>query len=57
MNDDPTTCPGPDPTPGRAARGRLARAAHSLAASALRGLATGTGTAAGTWLVWWITHR
>ncbi|MFE5331314.1 hypothetical protein ACFRCG_33490 [Embleya sp. NPDC056575] len=35
---------------------RLARAGRVLTATAARGVATGIGTAAGTWLVWWITH-
>ncbi|MFI6587428.1 hypothetical protein [Embleya sp. NPDC050493] len=52
MNDDrPTT------DPVTTTRGRLVRAARSLVSSAARGLATGAGSAAGTWIVWWITHR
>ncbi|MFE5331312.1 hypothetical protein ACFRCG_33480 [Embleya sp. NPDC056575] len=52
MNDDQSTN---DPTTAR--RGRLVRITRSLAASTVHGLATGIGTATGTWLVWWITHR
>ncbi|MFI1386414.1 hypothetical protein [Embleya sp. NPDC020886] len=52
MNDDRPTS---DPTPAR--RDRLVRAVYTLAASATRGLATGAGSAAGTWIVWWITHH
>ncbi|WP_331773264.1 hypothetical protein OG948_58720 (plasmid) [Embleya sp. NBC_00888] len=52
MNDDQPTS---DPT--RASRGRLVRVVRTLAASATRGLATGAGTATGTWIVWWITHH
>ncbi|MFE3206161.1 hypothetical protein [Embleya sp. NPDC059237] len=55
MNDDQATTPTHTPT--RTVRGRLARAGRVLVTSAARGLATGTGTAAGTWAVWWITHR
>ncbi|MFF7249809.1 hypothetical protein ACFZBU_38595 [Embleya sp. NPDC008237] len=57
-----TTAPGdtPDdpavPPAAITVRGRLARAGQVLTASALRGLASGAGTAAGTWIVWWITH-
>ncbi|MET7305009.1 hypothetical protein [Embleya sp. NPDC005575] len=52
MNDHrPTT------DPATAARDRLVRAARSLAANVARGLATGTGSAAGTWIVWWIIHH
>ncbi|MFE5328189.1 hypothetical protein ACFRCG_17605 [Embleya sp. NPDC056575] len=55
MNDDQAAAP--TPAPGRTARARLARAGRVLVTSAARGLATGVGTTAGTWLVWWITHR
>jgi len=55
MNDDhPTTPAAADPT---SRRDRLVRVGRSLAACAVRGLATGTGTAAGTWIVWWVIHH
>jgi hypothetical protein len=36
---------------------RLIRVGRALTATAVRGLATGAGTAAGTWIVWWNTHH
>ncbi|MFI6979276.1 hypothetical protein ACIBSV_11915 [Embleya sp. NPDC050154] len=47
----------PTNAPTVATRSRLMRAARSLAASATRGLATGAGSATGTWIIWWITHH
>jgi len=56
MNDDHSaTATTADPAP--ATRRRFVRLGPFLAASAVRGLATGAGTAAGTWVVWWITHH
>ncbi|WP_161501087.1 hypothetical protein [Embleya scabrispora] len=56
-----TTAPGtherPTASPTATSRARPARAGRVLTATAARGVATGIGTAAGTWLMWWITHR
>jgi len=53
VNDNHPTVTGPTTT----GRGRLLRAGRTLTTAAVRGLATSAGTAAGTWIVWWITHR
>jgi len=51
------TAPLTAPPAATTVRGRLVRVGRVLTASAVRGVATGAGTAVGGWVAWWITHR
>ncbi|WP_439681035.1 hypothetical protein [Embleya sp. MST-111070] len=54
-NDDHTTTTAAALRP--AAHGHPARVPRLLAATAVRGIAGGAGSAIGARLVWWITHH